>query len=291
MCSIWGFARLPTFRDDQRSRALLISRTKKLAVASSARGTDATGIAWLRPGNTLRVWKGPVTPAQFAGQGALWQELESDLPTFAIGHGRQATHGAPAQNVNNHPVFSLRAGIALVHNGVISNHEQIIRDCGGKRDGQVDTEALLRSVMHQLGTGKGGYPSAIRETVNSCYGSQAVALLTQEHPDRLYLWRAGNPLALGYDRELGVVWFGSLGTYVHNAADVSRRVLGFFNISEGRVVTQEPPDRTLLTITPGHEQAIREDHIPYRKYAGSATNDYSRAEAGSYLPAHYQGGE
>ena len=262
MCAIWGFVRLRCFDNSDRSRSLLISRTQRLAIASSPRGTDAAGMAWIRPTGKLRVWKGPCSPLQFAKQANVWTDLREDMPNMAIGHGRAATHGKASDNNNNHPVFSLSAGVALVHNGIISNHDKVITDCGGKRDGAVDTEALLRSVLHHTSSGKGGYPHAIRRTMADCSGGQAVALITTEQPDRLYLWRSGNPLWLGFDRELGVIWFASADTYINEATNVSRRELGFFDVRKDNAVVRQVEDSSVVTLVPEHgSNVVRMAHV------------------------------
>ncbi|MCR4465979.1 glutamine--fructose-6-phosphate transaminase (isomerizing) [Burkholderia sp. SCN-KJ] len=112
-----------------------------------------------------------------------------------IAHTRWATHGAPA-TCNAHPIFS-RDEIALVHNGIIENHETLRRQLSDEHyqfDGQTDTEVvahLIHSKYH------GDLLAAVRDATSQLHGAYAIAVFSKHEPQRLIGARVGSPLVVG----------------------------------------------------------------------------------------------
>jgi len=125
--------------------------------------------------------------------------LEAD-PThggLGIAHTRWATHGVPSER-NAHPHIS-KDGIAIVHNGIIENHEEL-RD-EAKREGyeftsETDTEVIAHRIHHHLKV-TGDLFKAVRATVAELEGAYALAVMSQSDPDRIVVAREGCPVVIG----------------------------------------------------------------------------------------------
>ena len=124
------------------------------------------------------------------------QIAESGLAgTTGISHTRWATHGAPV-TANAHPHFS-RGNIALVHNGIIENYEEIRRDlqaAGFEFESQTDTEVIAHLVNHLY---RGDLLKAVQQAVKRLQGAYAIAVFCQDEPQRVVAARFGSPLVVG----------------------------------------------------------------------------------------------
>ncbi|ALK95090.1 glucosamine--fructose-6-phosphate aminotransferase [Massilia sp. WF1] len=128
------------------------------------------------------------------------QIKETDLQGFTgIAHTRWATHGAPATQ-NAHPHFSPteeNARIALVHNGIIENHDELRReltDLGYKFTSQTDTEVIAHLVDHMY---NGDLFETVQQAVKRLHGAYAIAVFCREEPHRVVAARQGSPLIVG----------------------------------------------------------------------------------------------
>ncbi|MEN3276676.1 MAG: hypothetical protein V7631_2466 [Massilia sp.] len=116
-----------------------------------------------------------------------------------IAHTRWATHGAPASH-NAHPHFSPNedsARIALVHNGIIENHDELRReltDLGYVFQSQTDTEVIAHLVDHMY---NGDLFDTVQQAVKRLHGAYAIAVFSREEPHRVVAARQGSPLILG----------------------------------------------------------------------------------------------
>ncbi len=114
---------------------------------------------------------------------------------LGIAHTRWATHGAPTSN-NAHPHFS-RGRIALVHNGIIENHDELraeLRTLGYVFESQTDTEVIAHLVDHLYA---GDLCAAVKQAVKRLTGAYAIAVICRDEPDRMVGARAGSPLIVG----------------------------------------------------------------------------------------------
>jgi glucosamine--fructose-6-phosphate aminotransferase (isomerizing) len=116
-----------------------------------------------------------------------------------IAHTRWATHGAPAVH-NAHPHFS-RERIALVHNGIIENHEELRAELRGKGyefTSQTDTEVIAHLVDHHY---DGDLFAAVKAAIVRLRGAYAIAVFCRDEPHRVVGARAGSPLILGVGQD------------------------------------------------------------------------------------------
>ena len=116
-----------------------------------------------------------------------------------IAHTRWATHGAPASH-NAHPHFSPNeenARIALVHNGIIENHDELRAELTGLGyvfTSQTDTEVIAHLVDHMY---NGDLFDTVQQAVKRLHGAYAIAVFSREEPHRVVAARQGSPLILG----------------------------------------------------------------------------------------------
>ena len=116
---------------------------------------------------------------------------------LGIAHTRWATHGVPNER-NAHPHIS-HDGLAIVHNGIIENHEAIrarLTEAGYVFVSDTDTEVVAHLVHSHLKPA-GDLFEAVRCTVTELEGAYAIAVLAEKMPDRLVVARQGAPLLLG----------------------------------------------------------------------------------------------
>jgi glucosamine--fructose-6-phosphate aminotransferase (isomerizing) len=117
--------------------------------------------------------------------------------TTGIAHTRWATHGEPAVR-NAHPHIC-RDRCALVHNGIIENHEELRREqraAGHHFTSETDTEVVVHAVYDEL---VGGHPliEAVRRATARMTGAYALAVLDFQDPEHLVVARQGSPLVIG----------------------------------------------------------------------------------------------
>jgi glucosamine--fructose-6-phosphate aminotransferase (isomerizing) len=116
-----------------------------------------------------------------------------------IAHTRWATHGAPLSH-NAHPHFSPTedsARIALVHNGIIENHDELraeLSALGYEFTSQTDTEVIAHLVDHMY---NGDLFDTVQQAVKRLHGAYAIAVFSREEPHRVVAARQGSPLIVG----------------------------------------------------------------------------------------------
>jgi glutamine---fructose-6-phosphate transaminase (isomerizing) len=155
------------------------------------RGYDSAGIAVVNDGlHRLR------SVGRVSGLADMAQQANVSGP-LGIAHTRWATHGVPNER-NAHPHVS-HDGLAIVHNGIIENHEAIrarLTESGYVFDSDTDTEVVAHLVHSHLQPA-GDLLEAVRRTVAELEGAYAIAILAEKMPDRLVVARQGAPLLLG----------------------------------------------------------------------------------------------
>ncbi len=117
--------------------------------------------------------------------------------TIGVAHTRWATHGEPAER-NAHP-HVCRDTVALVHNGIIENHNELRerqREAGHRFTSDTDTEVIVHAVYDRLADGD-DLLEAVRRTVAELEGAYALGVVSTRDPDRLIAARHGSPLVIG----------------------------------------------------------------------------------------------
>jgi glutamine---fructose-6-phosphate transaminase (isomerizing) len=163
------------------------------------RGYDSCGVA-VHQGGQLRRARSTARVAELEAQVAA-EKLSAGT---GIAHTRWATHGAPAV-ANAHPHFSpgARAAadapgrIALVHNGIIENHDELRAELQAKGfvfTSQTDTEVIAHLVADLY---QGDLFEAVQQAVPRLKGAFAIAVFCRDEPHRVVGARQGSPLVLG----------------------------------------------------------------------------------------------
>lgn len=156
------------------------------------RGYDSAGIAIEQEDGIVRVRR--------LGKVVQLQNALDENPvrgTSGISHTRWATHGAPSES-NAHPHMS-SGSVAIVHNGIIENFEELradLRTRGYVFESETDTEAVTHRI-HQHLQETGNLTEAVRKTVAELEGAYALAVMSHSEPGTLILARAGCPVVVG----------------------------------------------------------------------------------------------
>lgn len=234
MCGIIGYYCFGDARPDK-------AEFRRMLIECSTRGTDATGFAYLH-GGQLRVVKDGVQVIEFV-QGKAFKELE--MPKFLTAHTRNGTSGKATDNKNNHPLYS-KLGTAITHNGIISNDDAVFKKKKYQRDGQVDSEVILRAVDEKIKTGL----KESAENLSILLGSLAVAVISEVYPDKLMLVRYNNPLVICYDKTKDILYYGSTKKIIEAGFGIEFRGLVFPQADNADKYYAELDDEFAMIIGP-----------------------------------------
>jgi len=155
------------------------------------RGYDSAGLAVVNDG--LKRIRSVGRVAELSNQ-AQKQEMHGQL---GIAHTRWATHGAPTER-NAHPHVS-GGTLAVVHNGIIENHEalrQKLKGLGYEFTSDTDTEVIAHLIHFHYRKSK-DLLEATRKAVAELNGAYAIGVVDSSDPQRLVCARKGSPLLLG----------------------------------------------------------------------------------------------
>src|SRR5579875_2720317 len=156
------------------------------------RGYDSAGLAV--------VYRGRLQVTKTAGRVQDLRDQVNDRvrSTVGIGHTRWATHGEPNE-VNAHPHMDADGNIAVVHNGIIENAEQLrdqLTEAGVTLVSDTDTEALAHLIAAESRDG-GPLEEAVRRALRRVEGTYGLLVLDVRRPDELVVARNGSPIVIG----------------------------------------------------------------------------------------------
>jgi len=155
------------------------------------RGYDSAGFA-VSDGHSVDVVKREGTVDSLVGEVGNW----SWDGEAAIGHTRWSTHGPPT-DANAHPHTDCSGDIAVVHNGIVENYDELraaLVDAGHGFDSETDTEVIPHLVEAELADSD--VETAFRTVTDRLEGSFALTML-HAGSERVYATRQGSPLVLG----------------------------------------------------------------------------------------------
>ena len=239
------------------------------------RGYDSAGIAIAGDNGITRVRR--------LGKVKELQAALDDKPVrgvSGISHTRWATHGAPSEE-NAHPHMS-KNDVAIVHNGIIENHEELREDLkkrGYEFESETDTEVVTHRI-HQHLNETGDLAQAVERTVAELEGAYALAVMSHSDPNRLILARAGCPVVVG----LGI-GENFVASDVAALLPVTRK---FMFLEEGDIAVVELEDVTIFD-RDGNEVArpVKESELTadaaergsFRHYMQKEIHEQARAVA------------
>ncbi|MFM9996328.1 MAG: glutamine--fructose-6-phosphate transaminase (isomerizing) [Phycisphaerales bacterium] len=170
------------------AQPLLLEGLKRLEY----RGYDSAGIAVLHAGT--------ITVVKKAGRVAnLEAALNSNGPlagTLGMAHTRWATHGG-VTDANAHPHRDDKAGIAVIHNGIIENYAALktwLQERGHRFVSETDTEVLTMLIGELY---EGDLETAVQGALREVTGAYAICVMCAKEPDTLVVARKGAPLMVG----------------------------------------------------------------------------------------------
>ena len=169
--------------------------------------------------------------------------------SVGIGHTRWATHGKPTVE-NAHPHFSEDNRFYLVHNGVLTNFEELKEKYlqGVDFKSQTDTEVAVQLVDHFAKEGLDG-EAAFRKALGLIQGSYAFAMIDKEQPDRIFVAKNKSPLLIGLGDGFNVI--------CSDAMAMLDQTHEFVEIHDGEVVILEKGSVNISKIngTPVHRDS------------------------------------
>ena len=186
--------------------------------------------------------------------------------SLGIGHTRWATHGEP-NDINAHPHVSANGKVALVHNGIIENYQEIkenLRRQGVHFTSDTDSEVVAQLLEFHYQE-CGSMLEAVGRVLRRLEGSYALGIICADYPNALIAARKESPLILGFSPE---------GNFI--ASDVTAiikhtRDVVYLEDGEIAVLTAEAVDYLDAEMSP----------IPEKKHA-TINWDVSAAEKGGY---------
>ena len=159
------------------------------------RGYDSAGLALINASGLQRL-RAVGRVAELTAQA----EATGAAANTGIAHTRWATHGVPCER-NAHPHIS--AGLAVVHNGIIENHELLrarLKAEGYQFTSETDTEVVAHLVASELKK-YADFFTATRAAIAQLQGAYALAVVREADPSRIIVAREGSPLLLGLSDE------------------------------------------------------------------------------------------
>ncbi|MFO7881038.1 MAG: glutamine--fructose-6-phosphate transaminase (isomerizing) [Kosmotogaceae bacterium] len=174
----------------------LVGALKKLEY----RGYDSAGVAYLNK-NKVKVIKSVGKIKELVSE--LGNEINEKIKT-GIAHTRWATHGAP-NDVNAHPHTDCTGKIAVVHNGIIENYEEIrsfLKIRGHKFDSETDTEVIAHLIEEYF---NGDLIDAVRHALVDLVGAYAIGVMHADNEDEIIAARKGSPLVVASTPQGGFI--------------------------------------------------------------------------------------
>ncbi len=206
MCAIFVFLNYKSIV----SNAVLKKLIKALSVCAEVRGTDATGISYVKNGEIVTFKK-----AKPAHKVKLY--FPTKTTAVIIGHTRFTTQGSEEQNYNNHPFYSKR-GFALAHNGVLYNDRKL-RKKYMLPNTKIETDSYI--AVQLLERFDGANMTNIKQMSELVESSFTFTILKNDNT--LFLVKGTNPITIYYFAELGLYVYASTKEILENAL----KVVGF----------------------------------------------------------------
>ncbi len=199
MCGIFGYI------GPRDSAQVCIDGLKLLEY----RGYDSAGLAGVIEGK-IRYCKeiGKIQALESS-----WQSNSIQLP-LAIAHTRWATHGKPTSE-NAHPHFDATQSVAVVHNGIIENHNALRTMLEGQGivfSSDTDTEVIAQLIQHFY---QGNLLEAVQKTLAQLKGFWGIAVVHKDHPNEIIAAARENPIAIAHSIERNEAFISSDANAFH----------------------------------------------------------------------------
>lgn len=227
MCAIYGFLDY----GKKISRKMLKTLIRELSVAAECRGTDATGISYVRNGKMV-TFKQP-KPAH-----EMWLYFPKET-TAVIGHNRLTTQGSEKKNCNNHPFEGRTAQhrFAFAHNGILYNDREL-RKSHRLPQTQIETDSY--AAVQLLEMEEVLNVENIRHMAEAVDGSFVFTILRDDNT--LFLVKGSNPLTILHFHALGLYLYASTEEILYKALQAAKFAMAFEEIpvKSGEIIEIRP---------------------------------------------------
>ena len=215
------------------------------------RGYDSCGVAVIQNGKIdLRKNIGGIDDVN------LKERLDQMQGKIGIAHTRWATHGGVTQE-NAHPHLSANRKFAVVHNGIISNYQQL-RDVmlseGVCFESLTDTEVFV-NLLEKSYTERNDLEQAFLAALQQIEGSFSIVMLSSHDPEHLYCVKKESPLLLGLGEECNYV-----GSDINAFLEYTRKAIV---LDEGEYVILGPNDYQVRSLKTGKKLKKNVLHIDW----------------------------
>lgn len=206
------------------------------------RGYDSAGVAFFNARTS-----GPTVIKTVGRIAALYHALKKSSAkprTAVIGHTRWATHGIPAI-MNAHPHVGCKKEIALVHNGIIENHEalrEVLAREGHIFRSETDSEVLVHLIERMIAFGAPSFEDAFREALRHVQGTFGVVAISSQWPDTIVAARRGSPLLVG---------IGEGGEYIiaSDASAIAEHTKQVMYLDDDELISLSPSGHRIFDIS------------------------------------------
>jgi glucosamine 6-phosphate synthetase-like amidotransferase/phosphosugar isomerase protein len=245
MCTIYGigFLKGHSLHDNHVPRMLL----RKLIELNVDGNRSATGVAYCNS-KKIRVVKKNVDGENFITLPEFVEssmdEVKMPLPrhpqlpdiedttNIILGHCRLKTKGPATNNLNNHPV--VYGDVVGIHNGVISNDDELFSKYGIPRRAEVDSEAIFALINYY--SRNVSIELAIQTAMEDIQGSLACAMVHRKYPNLLWLFRRNNPCTLYKYDKIGLLIWATRAVNAYDAVEYTEKVVPSFSAGEPDVI-------------------------------------------------------
>ena len=218
MCGIIGVAIKPTEDRTEEDIKAIRFITLSMWLDSISRGRDAAGLAMIDKNKNWYLTKAPMNAVEFRfNQKNIVDQFIKRITTnttMLIGHVRLGTKGNKLENKNNHPIDV--GNVLGVHNGVISNDDELAEELEFEKTAEVDSEIIFNLLNQSLVRNKFDIP-AVEEVFPKLQGSFAIASFSKSDPYHLLLAKRDKPIHCMYCPDKQVLFFASEYGFVEDA--------------------------------------------------------------------------
>lgn len=259
MCGIIGFIKIKgrQVENKEEDDKYVKFATFDLLMRSVSRGSDATGVSFINSEGKLIHFKRDIesTNPEFL------EKVEELLDTHGVPevmtmHTRAHTQGSPTNNDNNHPVISHDGKISVVHNGMIYNDYLIRKELPKefRCKAEVDSEVIVRLIESKFAKKEKkddeSWIESIRESTKEMAGGFACAVLNEEFPTTLTLFRHGNPIVLCGDLKHQILWFASTEGILSGISGLRQLIWKIFGVNNTKdFYISDLPDNKMIVIS------------------------------------------
>jgi glucosamine 6-phosphate synthetase-like amidotransferase/phosphosugar isomerase protein len=188
-------------------------------IQNEERGQEATGVGMVQADGSRRVWKLPINATSFIKSEDYRKQARQAFNKDTIcllGHTRRPTKGDVGHSNNNHPIVT--PNMIGIHNGEITNDDQVFCDYGMPRQGVVDSEAIF-ALLETIRSGCSGleYRRKIVERVSLLSGRMTTVSADVRHPKELLVLKRDMPLSMHYEESIHALFFSSRYIFLRKA--------------------------------------------------------------------------